>query len=75
MPNLTAREKHSVSLRLAYMGGYSDAFRKKVAWMLGNGFAEKELLDRSVDDRMMQWVADAVKEYCHANESKKAPKW
>ena len=63
MNKLTYHEKQIVSLRLSYMGGYSYAFRKKVFWLLDNGFDVEELKGRCVDDHMKRWLYDAVMEY------------
>ena len=57
---MTYHEKQIVSLRLAYMGGYTYAFQKKVAWLLANGFSIDELYSRCVDDQMKQLLTDVI---------------
>ena len=61
MSKLTYREKQLVSFRLAYLGGYTNAFQKKVAWLLAHGYSANELSSRCVDDRMKIWLNDAIR--------------
>ena len=64
-PRITFRDKQFMSLRISYMGGYTGYFSIQMFRMLGMGIPVDEIISRSVDDTMREWVMSTWNQRFH----------